>query len=560
MSLPSSIGITSIIPPSFIPFISILFIGTVLFVTLVTAQSTDHAPSIADIDKPPAEQDNNTAAIAAITEYASAYITRFNSTVTSIKLIDIRQRNDTRTIRQTITKQLKAIDPNTGKIRIYTIPREEERSVRYIMDINILFHISIAIGDNENDIVNVVMAVSRDHDKNMAVTKMHTANHTEHSPTADVNVRRLLTRGRADTTEYASVEAKRRAEAVDNPASPFVDLTADELALMTNKEQERHERLQHRRAQQAALLRPRTEQEINILSANLWNYNHWEKRLPLVLQELKRINADIICFQEVSARKISSKQNNRFMIQDLTENNNNNNNNNISLDDYEFIHEPVMGFQEGDDYVIEGLAIFSKFPIVSTYLLLLSRDENDMNDFHQRAVLHARILTPHGIINVMTTHMSLSERARARTVHEIGKYIQTIREPIILVGDMNSEASDIFILTLIKEYKFLDLWPFLHGLNNSRSSSAYTFNSYFPKSRIDYIFIKNNNNNIIKPTRIFIEANIGIHMTGLAPTGGVSDMKESLFPSDHMFLLGFMEITQDNTNISYTTEQHTNSD
>ena len=65
--------------------------------------------------------------------------------------------------------------------------------------------------------------------------------------------------------------------------------------------------------------------------------------------------------------------------------------------------------------VEEGVAIFSKFPILRQDYIILSRDYEDKQDDHQRVVLHATIQIPYlGNIHVYGTHLSLSEKARDR--------------------------------------------------------------------------------------------------------------------------------------------------
>ena len=45
----------------------------------------------------------------------------------------------------------------------------------------------------------------------------------------------------------------------------------------------------------------------------------------------------------------------------------------------------------------------------------LRQDPSDGADFHQRVCLRAHVQSPLGAINVMSTHLSLSDQARRRT-------------------------------------------------------------------------------------------------------------------------------------------------
>ncbi len=57
--------------------------------------------------------------------------------------------------------------------------------------------------------------------------------------------------------------------------------------------------------------------------------------------------------------------------------------------------------------VEEGLAVFSRFPIVSHAYRLLPRDPSDPDDYHQRACLRVDVATAAGPMQVFVTHLSL---------------------------------------------------------------------------------------------------------------------------------------------------------
>jgi len=231
----------------------------------------------------------------------------------------------------------------------------------------------------------------------------------------------------------------------------------------------------------------------------------------------------LIGFQEVRERKKSPTKESRYQVEDLA----------IGLQrlHYHFIYEPAMAFKEGDhEYVHEGLAIFSKYPIIKFDTIKLSRNENDESDFHQRLCLRALILTPFGLINFLTTHLSLSDAARTRTIREIGKYVETLEEPTIIVGDFNMVVTDENNI-LTNEFGLSDAWIETHP--DASPEEGWTFSSWDLKSRIDYVFTKK-----INVTKIEIVGGDGEPAPGFPPVGGVSDMKNTMFPSDHRFLYG----------------------
>jgi len=258
---------------------------------------------------------------------------------------------------------------------------------------------------------------------------------------------------------------------------------------------------------------------VDIMSVNIWNYNHWSRRKSILANELRKHQPDIIGMQEVRARKQATVTASRYQVEELA----------CLLENYQFVFEPAMGFQESDhEYVHEGLAIFSRYPILAVEKLELSRDPYDGLDFHQRLCLRALVSTPIGDLNFLTTHLSLSETARSRTLHEIGKYASTLLQPTILVGDFNMEMdSSTNVLT---EYGFDDAWSATHG--GESEQNGWTFNNWDMKSRIDYVLLKG-----IRAESVRVVGEKGQHMTGLKPVGGVSDMRETLYPSDHRFLL-----------------------
>jgi endonuclease/exonuclease/phosphatase family metal-dependent hydrolase len=127
------------------------------------------------------------------------------------------------------------------------------------------------------------------------------------------------------------------------------------------------------------------------------------------------------------------------------------------LPGYYHVHSPGQLYLEKNNFVSErhrdeeGPAIFSKFPIVHSDHLLLSRDSGDPGDGHQRIVLHAVIEVPleggNGqsiLIDVFTSHLPLSEAARNRTVLEIIAFIASasIGDVQVFTGDMNAEPHE----------------------------------------------------------------------------------------------------------------------
>jgi hypothetical protein len=133
---------------------------------------------------------------------------------------------------------------------------------------------------------------------------------------------------------------------------------------------------------------------LTVMSANLWNYNHWPARRALLLNAIRREQPDVIGFQEVRARKHvhetdtvtasvtataaaaalkamsrdaheserSNPDNGRWQVTDLA----------TGLPGYQFAYAPAMGFmQVGNVFVVLcSLCILFSFYYHSLWLLI----------------------------------------------------------------------------------------------------------------------------------------------------------------------------------------------
>jgi endonuclease/exonuclease/phosphatase family metal-dependent hydrolase len=104
------------------------------------------------------------------------------------------------------------------------------------------------------------------------------------------------------------------------------------------------------------------------------------------------------------------------------------------------------------EYHHEGLAIFSRWPILSTSHILLSRDSSDRGDFHQRICLCAVIATPYGNISFLTTHLSLSQKARVRSITEIGQFANEVYYIASVFDHLRIYVGSSFLTLLLNSY------------------------------------------------------------------------------------------------------------
>jgi endonuclease/exonuclease/phosphatase family metal-dependent hydrolase len=205
----------------------------------------------------------------------------------------------------------------------------------------------------------------------------------------------------------------------------------------------------------------------------------------------------------------------------------------------------------------EGPAILSRYPIIKTDYLLLSRDPNDPNDAHQRICLHAVIDYPRwGLVDIYVTHLSLSERSREKTMLEIWRYIQRGEGVTqVLLGDLNAEPQSRGIRFLQgkeeMEGEFTDLtdaWLEKHEEAEPRSQDPidrkkkFTFPSDNPSKRIDFILFRGNG--VVKECEI-----IGQEPTKdtakFSQNLGMLNAKSPVWASDHRGVVMELEMNDD---------------
>jgi len=226
-------------------------------------------------------------------------------------------------------------------------------------------------------------------------------------------------------------------------------------------------------------------QTLRICTLNIWNYNDpWPTRRALIAKTIKEHNPDIIGFQEI--RHSSEKnENGQNQAQQLA----------THLPDYDYIYQPAQRESDKDQW--EGLAIFTRHPILASSHIKLSVDPEDNRDNHQRIVLRAQIKTPVGSFNFFNTHLSLSHKARIRSTQEITAYLNKYTEdiPSALVGDFNETPGQTPIRHITETHHLIDAWAQQHP--NDQGWTFSNENPYVRKGndkrsghRIDYIFVK----------------------------------------------------------------------
>jgi len=206
-------------------------------------------------------------------------------------------------------------------------------------------------------------------------------------------------------------------------------------------------------------------------------------------------NPQIIGVQEVRFtydRPFASRVKSTHQIEDLAN----------KLKNYQYVYQPAMTYHKpGDtyDHTDEGIAIFSKLPILETSFLRLTRNFSDSEDGHQRICLRAMINTSAGPINFFSTHMSLSDSARRRNALEMLEFMNNFTLPQIIVGDFNDNPEGDLVQFLVgkislegKTGNFKDSWQELRGEDDMSTSWTYTTLQDDPKKRIDFVLYRGN--------------------------------------------------------------------
>lgn len=250
---------------------------------------------------------------------------------------------------------------------------------------------------------------------------------------------------------------------------------------------------------------------ITILSWNIQNLAEpWDIRKQLLIEAIHACDPDIIAMQEVRHQfRDRLDQAGEFSAH---------------LKGYHYVVEPAS-ITEG---YWEGLATFSRHPILRYNFFGLSRDLSDPFDApHQRIVLATRIAIGDGrSIDVFNTHWSLSERARRRTSKETIAFIRFFsgsgggERPRFLVGDLNAEPTEPCIADVVEDRgRLKDAWR-----EGRPDEPGYTWQVPSPSVRTDYIFFAG---------RAELES---------CKLVGSSATDQGIFPSDHHGLVATFDV------------------
>ena len=162
---------------------------------------------------------------------------------------------------------------------------------------------------------------------------------------------------------------------------------------------------------------------MKILNFNLWNYNNWEERKPLIVDFIKKHNPDIITMQEVrDDLRFNSKGNNQAkQINNL-----------LNYPYLKFIKTMDVNKVNNLDNppCHEGLAVLSKYAFVKSQKAPLKKHPNDK---FTRAILWTRI----NDLDLINVHYSPDDLFSKLHLEETLKFAKKEKIKPIIIGDFN---------------------------------------------------------------------------------------------------------------------------
>ncbi|WP_436796064.1 endonuclease/exonuclease/phosphatase family protein [Actinospongicola halichondriae] len=254
------------------------------------------------------------------------------------------------------------------------------------------------------------------------------------------------------------------------------------------------------------------ETRVRVATWNLWwRFGPWEERLPRIIEELRRVDADVVALQEVWSDGNESSASIIAEALGLE----------VCLATTNAM-EPDIGF---------GNAVLSRWPIAGQSSCRLPA--GDAHD-EQRLVLRADVDGPRGPIQVFSTHLNWRfdhSAIRQEQADELTQFVADSRPrsyPPIVCGDFNAEPTSDEMRTLTglrpvaNDLVLVDCWRSIHP-----DDPGYTWNNENPfvaeqlefNRRIDYVLAG-------WPKRGGAGNPVGAELLGV-------EQMDGMWPSDH---------------------------
>lgn len=173
--------------------------------------------------------------------------------------------------------------------------------------------------------------------------------------------------------------------------------------------------------------------KIKILQWNIWvkeNHNN-------IVKELRRINADIVCTQELIQNSKTKLDVTKYIAKRLN---------------YYYFFQAAETWDNRDEKNTQGNAIFSKYSIIGKYYKYVQKPIHNPSDaMHEgRVYVEATVKINNKRITLGTTHLSYSHRfeidnRRKKEANILFDIIRTKNKNYIFTGDLNT-AQDSYIV------------------------------------------------------------------------------------------------------------------
>ncbi len=210
----------------------------------------------------------------------------------------------------------------------------------------------------------------------------------------------------------------------------------------------------------------------------------FEKNLSTVYQEFGKVDADMICFQEIDYH---SKRSYYVNQQEVLQNPGYNYVYQAVNWDKKYVPFPYFPLSVQFGEILSGQSILSKYPIQDPERIVLNRVKN--NPFYYDAFYLDRLAQvckfaiDGKIVVIVNVHLeAFDEETRTNHANTVADLYNKYKDdyPVLLVGDFNSDVAfeNAAIKTIFR----------LEGIKSAVDLNQKTFPSASPTHRIDYIF------------------------------------------------------------------------
>jgi len=265
---------------------------------------------------------------------------------------------------------------------------------------------------------------------------------------------------------------------------------------------------------------PLLDTRLRLVTWNVWGrYGPWEERLPAIVETLRRLDADVICLQEVWS-EADTGHTSAAVIADA-----------LGAHHVHASHLELDGIGMGN-------AVVSRWPIAGHEVRALPAPPGSEEHEESRLAPRADIDGPRGPLQVFTTHLNWRLDHSAIRQHQVRGLCRFILQspkrafPAVLCGDFNADptADEVRMLTgraAVPEppLVFFDAWDHAGDGDGFTWSNAnpYAVKDLEHDRRIDFVFSG------------FPKAGGAGHVTRAELVG--ADAIDGVVPSDHYGVL-----------------------